>query len=201
MCWNAEVSLNTFMFGFISAIIVLLLNQIKYYYVIIVMSFTVMQLLEYFTWKNINNKKVIRYLSLIGIHLILLQLLLLNYFFAPKKIRNILIILIIFFYLLYLIFSKMKLKMDKAENGHLRWHWIDENIIWISVALLFYLIPSFSNIYLFIFLFGTLVYSLYNYYKYNTWGSMWCYISNLLWIFLILCSIYLKFKPFFLHLL
>jgi len=48
MCWNAEVSLNTFIFGCISAILVYRLGIIENKYILIVLSFTSIQILEYF---------------------------------------------------------------------------------------------------------------------------------------------------------
>ena len=195
MCWNAEVSLNTFIFGIVSAIIVLILNKLKYHLVLILLSFTSIQLLEYFAWKNLNNKKVIRILSIIGIQIIFIQLLLLNYYLPPtQKQKIILTSAVVITYILFLLFQfpYVKLDMEKSKiNKHLIWHWLDLPLFWLLIGFLFYLIPCYltNNIYVFTFGILTLTFSLYNYYKYKTWGSMWCYISNSLWIFAIIISI------------
>ena len=73
MCWNAEVSLNTFIFAFVSLIIVVFLNKMDRIDILISLSISIMQLFEYFTWKNIHNKKIIYYLSLIAGPLIILS--------------------------------------------------------------------------------------------------------------------------------
>ena len=197
MCWNAEVSLNTFIFGVISAIIVLLLNKVRYQIVLILLSFTSMQLLEYFAWKNINDKKTIRILSIIGLHLIFIQLLLLNFYLSPtRKIRKVLITALVIAYVLFVLTEvpnkNYKFDMEKSKlNKHLIWHWLDVSPIWLIIGFLFYLIPCYlTNIYVLIFGVFTLGFSLYNYYKYKTWGSMWCYISNFLWIVALLLSIF-----------
>ena len=78
MCWNEEVSLNTFLYGTISAIIVILLNKIPIRTILLVYTVSLIQLMEYFTWKNINNKEVIHYLSISGIFILLLQVLLIS---------------------------------------------------------------------------------------------------------------------------
>ena len=78
MCWNSTVSLNTFIFGVISMIIIMAINQIEYKYLLLPFVVTSMQLLEYFAWENINNKQTIALLSLFGLSLILLQLLIIN---------------------------------------------------------------------------------------------------------------------------
>jgi hypothetical protein len=195
MCWNAEVSLNTFIFGIVSAIIVLILNKLKYHLVLILLSFTSIQLLEYFAWKNLNNKKVIRILSITGIQIIFIQLLLLNYYLPPtQKQKIILTSAVVITYILFLLFQfpYVKLDMEKSKiNKHLIWHWLDLSLFWLLIGFLFYLIPCYltNNIYVFTFGILTLTFSLYNYYKYKTWGSMWCYISNSLWIFAIIISI------------
>ena len=43
MCWNAEVSLNTFIFGVISMIIVLILNKISYITILFTLTLTLIQ--------------------------------------------------------------------------------------------------------------------------------------------------------------
>lgn len=195
MCWNAEVSLNTFIFGIVSAIIVLILNKFRYHFILILLSFTSIQLLEYFAWKNINDKKAIKILSIIGIQIIFIQLFLLNYYLPPtQKLKIILTSAVVITYILFLLFQfpYVKLDMEKSKiNKHLIWHWLDLPLFWLLIGFLFYLIPCYltNNIYVFIFCIFTLTFSLYNYYKYKTWASMWCYISNSLWIFAIIISI------------
>ena len=198
MCWSAEISLNTFIFGVVCAIIVYALNVIPLYVIIIIMSFTSMQLLEYFAWTYIDDKKINKILSYIGLFLIFIQLFLINYL-SPNK-KNSRILLTAFFIILAVViiiqFKNITFKMTKGENGHLVWHWLDLHIIWIIIGILFYLIPTYltkSKNYLpFYFMLTTVIVSLYYYYKYKTWGTMWCYFSNIMWIFLIIKSVLFK---------
>jgi hypothetical protein len=189
MCWNAEVSLNTFIFGVISAAIVLLINYNYLASVLILLSVSLMQLVEFFAWRNINNKKVIEWVSVFGISVILLQVLLLNIFYLKGKERIIVLIIILISSLFALvhIINNNKLKMEKAKNGHLAWSWADLPIPLLIIFFGLYLYAGFRNKNLtFLIALLLLLISLYNYYKYNTWGSMWCYYSNILWIILIL---------------
>jgi hypothetical protein len=192
MCWNAEVSLNTFIFGVISAIIIYKLNVIPKYVIFILLSFTSIQLLEYFTWTYINNKKINKILSIIGLHIIFLQIFLLNYY-APH--RKILLIYIIICYVLFMLleFKNINFSMKKGKNGHLIWYWLDLHLLWIIIGISCYIFPAISSgkILLFTFVLTTIIISLYYYYKTKTWGSMWCYISNIIWIFFIIKSIYI----------
>ena len=135
MCWNAEISLNTFIFGCISAIIVYLLGYFKLKIILIILSFTSIQLLEYFIWKNMDDKKINEFLSKIGLLIIITQIILLCIF-------NKNYIIFLYFYLIFLtlfvIFELNKIKFETVigENGHLRWKWLEFNIIWIVYTFL-----------------------------------------------------------------
>ena len=198
MCWSAKVSLNTFIYGFISAIIVYALNVIPLHVIIILMSFTSMQLLEYFTWTYMDNKKINKILSYIGLLLIIIQIFLINYLSPNKQNSNILLralfIILVFFMIFQ--FKNITFKMTVAENGHLLWHWLDLPILWIIIGISLYLIPSYltktKNYLPFYFMLITVIISLYYYYKYKTWGTLWCYFSNIAWIFLIIKSVLSK---------
>ena len=198
MCYNAEISLNTFIFGMICAIIIWKMNMIEKISILLLISITAMQLLEYFTWKNINNENIIYYLSIIGLIIIFIQISLIIYSINNNIfLRIILYILLIFFVILYLLtdFTEKKLRMYKGENGHLVWEWLDIPVIWIIIGISFYIIPLYisSGIYN-IRLISTIIIlslSLYYYYKYKTWATLWCYFSNINWILLLIYSIYL----------
>jgi len=199
MCWNAEVSLNTFIFGVISAIIVLLLDQNHLPMVILLLSITFMQLVEYFAWRNINNKEAIKLISLSGMCLILLQIIIINIIYLQGNERIIILILILLLSLVVLVYdiNNNKLSMEKAVNGHLTWEWANVPIPILIMVFIFYLYGGLKKRDLsFIFVSILLIISLYSYYKYKTWGSMWCYFLNILWVFLIakllLNKIYLK---------
>lgn len=193
MCWNAEVSLNTFIIGVISATILVLLNNTPYLYIFIGLSVSFMQLLEYFTWTNINNKKIIKILSIFGIITIITQVFLIIFLIKNKKYRNLMLSSLMIFLLIYInfIFPTTKLYMEKGKNGHLIWHWIDVNIIWFIITFLFYTIPLLLNRYytIFSFLLMSIIICMYFFYKYKTFGTIWCYISNIIWIYLLYNSI------------
>jgi hypothetical protein len=90
-----------------------------------------------------------------------------------------------------------------AKNGHLRWGFMDYKgyeYIWIFVFLLFYFIPLFQlkHIELTIFLLSLTVLSLVFYFKYNAFGTMWCWATNLLFLFYFLINI-LLIQPYLNH--
>ena len=196
MCWNAEVSLNTFIYAIISFFIVIGFNKLPIITSIVSLFVSLIQLYEYFAWKYIHNEKIIYYLSIFGPLIILLQLLLISYSNFNDKTELIITISLIFIVgIIWMIYNYYNDKFDMkvGENGHLIWYWVDTPLIIMILVFLLYLYPMIrnNNIYTFIFTSVVLLISLYYYYKYKTWGTMWCYFSNILWIFLIYKSIYL----------
>ena len=195
MCYNSTVSLNTFLFGLGVAIFAILSNKIKNKRsIIIFLSITLMQLLEYFAWTYYGNKKIIKILSILGLLLLLIQIILLNYYFPDKQTSKILLISIAIFVLLFIIFQlpKVNFNMTVGKNKHLIWHWLDLPIIWLVFIIMFYIIPllylnNYLSTFFAIFMLFT---SIFFYWRYKTWGTMWCYFLNLYWLFLLIHIIY-----------
>jgi phosphatidylserine synthase len=83
MCWNKDISLNTFLFSVFALLFIYITNTYtkyktpsfdnKWVYVVTLMVSS-MQLLEYFIWKNIKNRDMNIFLSKIGLFLIVLQI-------------------------------------------------------------------------------------------------------------------------------
>ncbi len=196
MCYNASISLKTFIFGITIAILAYYTKIIPNYVILILLSITSMQLLEFFAWTYYDNAKINRFLSIIGMIIIIIQVLLLNYYYPDEKTKKILLSLIFILLLIFAIVQlpKVNFSMKKGKNKHLIWYWLDLPIIWIIIGLSFYLIPVFLSKNLLIILSTVIIlgFSLYFYWKYKTWGTMWCYFSNILWLF-ILIQIILKF--------
>lgn len=65
MCWNKDVSINTFLFSIFVLILIIYNNNYTQYKIdevnnifayIFLLSFILMQLIEYFLWQNLNDK-------------------------------------------------------------------------------------------------------------------------------------------------
>jgi len=192
MCYSPEVSLGTFIFALISFIIIIKSKKINIKYLLIAFTISLIQLLEYFAWTYIKNKKIIRILSIIGLGIIGLQILLINYFLLEGNIRIISLTLLLIIILLFIVIElpNVNFDMKRGENLHLIWYWLDLPLIWIIIGLSFYIIPAFLNKskskLIAIVVLIMLLISLYFYYKYKTWGTMWCYFSNLVWIYFLI---------------
>ena len=202
MCYNAKVSLNTYIFGTIIAIILLLFNNLSILSIYFAYTISLIQLMEYFAWININNndknkEKNIYYLSIIGLSILIIQILIINvnYLEGIERIILIIIIIIFFTYVFYYNYKNNKFNITIGENGHLIWHWIDIEYLNV-IGLFFWLYPflRINDYLIFILISLSILFSVYNFYKYKTFGSMWCYIGNLAWILLLFNAIILLLK-------
>ena len=189
MCWNSKVSLNTFLFSLFGISFALFNNVIGVFGFLWYLSFISMQLLEYFAWENLNDKQMNKMLSQIGLFLIIIQIPL--FIFMWNDIKHELKLILVGLYSMFvfcIFYFPIDFSMHKAPNGHLAWNWLNFPIIiyiiWLSFAFGLFLYQKkyveFS-IYLIIVL---AVY--YTYYKTHTWGSLWCWIANILALRLIL---------------
>ena len=214
MCWNKEVSLNTFIFGIVSLLFIYYNNTYTQYKIkefinvwiyLLFLSFICMQILEYNVWNNINNINNIKKLSIVSLILILLQPFFSVMSIKNNKIRNTLLTsYLIFFVSIILIyyFTNQNMSISVANNGHLKWNWLPnkENTIFIflwSFYFLFLLYPLYieKNYILLGFFSATLFISLITYLKYGTYESMWCWLSNfIMFIFLFQILFYLPYK-------
>lgn len=213
MCWNKDISLNTFIFGCLALVFIYITNTYSKYKTpifdnplvyVLYFLFVSMQLLEYFIWKNINNKKVNEQLSRVGLIIILLQM-----FFFVLIIENPTyrygMMMLYFIYVFITYFYKKwysPIVYKTIANRHLSWEWLSfnggEKII-IFIGLLFYFIPTLLAkktmplvIYISAMLF-IISYILSK--KDNSYGSLWCWSSNI--IFLIYIINILLVQPFY----
>ena len=98
--------------------------------------------------------------------------------------------ILLFTYFIFILSSKIYRRMYPIEyrtsvgkNGHLSWDWMNfqgyEKVL-SMIYLLFYVITLLylQNYLLSMFIILTLLVSLFFYFKYNTFSSMWCWITN-----------------------
>ena len=189
MCWNQKVSLNTFLFSLFATSFAYFNHVLNFYKYLYFISFISMQLLEYFTWRNLNNKKMIRFLSKIGLFLIFIQPILFTLSGnIDNKIKTWIISLYLVFSIFCLLYFPIDFSMNKAKNGHLAWNWLNfpTIIIFIWLSFIFGLILYQKKYFNFALYLIVVLAIYYTYYKTNTWGSLWCWIANLIAIELIL---------------
>ena len=200
MCWNENVSLNTFLFTSFVLIFIFYNNHYTQYKLeefndwkmyLFFFSVTSMQLLEYFLWKSINqnnkyNNKIFSIISWILIKIIQPFCLILiipdKYLLIKYIIFAIYFILFIIIYSYRYLYNPINFITTISKNNHLSWNWLKsgnkyESIINYLYMLLFIILlikmPIITIIILAFYIFC------YTYYYYNmTYGSLWCWIIN-----------------------
>ena len=214
MCWNPDISINTFLFACLAIVFIYLANTYTKYKsrafknpLVYLFLFEVasIQLIEFFLWRNLKNKTANTHLSIIAAHIIILQLItLILMVHSGGYLKYVLLLILAITYFAVVYYSKItgniRFYTSVGENGHLLWEWANfkgiENVF-LAIFILLYLIPAvlICNAPLMYLIIGSLFVSVLFYYKYNTWGSMWCWIANLFLLYFI--SDILLIQPFY----
>jgi len=213
MCWNPTVSINTFVFSIFVLIIVIYNNtyteykipELNFFVYLFFISFVLMQLVEFFLWRNLNNKYYNYIFSVFGLFLITVQpffsLLIIKNLYIRNVLSSVYIIPAFSFFLYQLAFNK-NINTSLTKNGHLHWNWANiNNKVLFNVLLgvwLFFLGFSFlyEKIY-YLLIFGIISYiiSLYTFSKDGSYESIWCWSINILFLYYaFLILIYLPFR-------
>ena len=200
MCWNKEVSLNTFLFsGFVLLLIYYNNTYTKYkvaefdsiWVYIFFCSFIFMQLIEYFIWKNINNAFYNSFYSILAVYLLIFQSIVILMMLNNANLRGIMLVcymLIAVPFCIYM-FATKHVNTTVSAMGHLKWNFLtyltSYEPYYIMVWLFFFLFSLFYNKNYHGFIFGlvTLFITLYTYVKDGSFGSMWCWIVNSIMIY------------------
>ncbi len=188
MCWNAEVSLNTFLFSsFVLGLIVYNntytqykieeLNNIWAY--IFMMSFIAMQLVEYFIWKKIDITIVAHFLIFVQpiASLMLLPDAGLKYNLIAGYLCSVILYLLLGDYDGYGFYSRI------TASKHLDWRLSKGTVSNHLMMAAWFFFFMFSFLYtrrwgLAAFGVGTYALSFYNYSADNSVNSMWCWLVN-----------------------
>lgn len=188
------MSLNTFLFSFFAVNFAYFNNIINIYECLFFYSFISMQLIEYFTWKHLHNKKINRLLSQLGMLLVFIQPLF--FILIPNNVKFNIKATLITLYVIFLVFLGYLIKYDysmvKAPNGHLAWNWLNVPVFYIFIWVTFLLVILLYAKKYILFAINALIFLAiyYTYYKTNTWGSLWCWIANGLAVVLIIRTFY-----------
>lgn len=213
MCWNKDISLNTFVFSSFVLLLIIYNNAYTDYKIqelnniwvyIFFISFILMQLIEYFIWINIYNPLYNNIFTILATLLLLVQPIASNMLITNNSLRSNILTLYLVLCIPFTIYRFMTKKMYSSVSpfGHLEWNILlyknsklDKVIL--TIWFIFFLFPLFYQGYLYGFLFGlfTLLFIIYNYSKDGSVGSMWCWIVNSIMIFY--ASYLLLYLPFY----
>ena len=155
-----------------------------------------MQLIEFFLWKSITTKNNImnKIFSILGWILARLFQPLAILLVIPKEYDIMKYLLFIIYVLLLIVvhlykylYNPLEFKTLIDKNGHLYWKWADlydyEQVVFIFHIIIFFTLFLTYPIYA---LFIT-IFLLYSFFVYkNSFGSMWCWISNSILIYFLI---------------
>lgn len=187
MCWSAEVSILTYVFNLVGCCVAWYSRMVPIN-VILFLNFTALiQLVEFFLWISLDKPVMNTAVSYIGLVLILLQPFVSVYLFTEGRLRIFLLILYSILTLIWLPGQKVKpfTKISDVDS-HLEWNWFDGfPRLFAYIWMTFFTLPILYNRqYLLLFsAITTLAMSLFQFYRGDTWKSLWCWSSNFTWLF------------------
>lgn len=190
MCWDATISINTFAIGTFSLMLVYANRKLSTPHFLYYILFTSMQLVEFFVWKYIHNKNVNHIMSIVAFLIIVaLPLVGILAFLSPtnryKQLLLLTYVALSFFYILST-FSHTDFSMKQSPDKHLSWSWMPDSILIMLCWYMFWIVPYVIEPKLYNLIINTVLFIViyFNYRKYKTYGSIWCWISNLFSIYL-----------------
>jgi len=191
MCYNEQISLNTFLFSsFILGLIVYnntytqykIPEISKYWEYMFFASFIVMQLAEFFIWRNLKNAYYNRIFSICAVLIILFQPVASTMMISNEYVRNIVLTSYLAVALPFSVyqFSVSDIHCEVSKKGHLIWKFFSMSWLYKFIWVFFLLFGLFYDGRWWWLLFGlvTLLLTLYNYQKDNSAWSLWCWLVN-----------------------
>jgi len=204
MCWNATISLNTFVFSAATLAFIAYNNTYTKYKLpefianpwlyAIIASFVSIQLVEYFLWRSIETRdaKLNRIASIVGSLIIAAQPLAVSMLITNRVVTSIYAIIFAAYIIL-----KYPGNLDKYSTvvspttGSLQWNWnYPKSVLLPGIDLIqmlgyfatFFIAAFYAPTYLAIIVAGTLVVMLWAYIgdEGMVWGSKWCWSANIL---------------------
>lgn len=193
MCWNAEVSLNTFVFTLLGFGFGLYANKVDWRILLMGMVFSTMQFVEYNLWTNLKNPTQNRFWSDIGKYVVWGEFLAGANVIPDPSYRNLFFGISSVYILIqtYLNRNKKTKLTTIGPNGHLVHNWYTD-VQWFNYLMPLLLIVPFWIRGEWIWTLWITLTALITGYFYTTNGefsSMWCYLASFFWFLVIFKSI------------
>jgi len=196
MCWNENVSLNTFLFSTFVLLLIIYNNSYTQYKIqelnnkwmyLFIASFISIQLIEVFIWKNIDDKFYNNIFSILATTLLIIQPILSIMIISNEQLRNKLLIAFLLCAIPYSIYKFYNTQIHSiiSKSGHLQWKFFRTPAIVCLIWLFFFLFSFVYEKKWCGLLFGvvTLFITFLNYKNDHTMWSMWCWGINIVMIF------------------
>lgn len=182
MCYSAEVSFGTWVFGMLSAIALTLRGQPLQSF-IFPLAVTQMQLVEGLQWVRAVDEQT---LAILGKIVLLTQP---AFAFVEAKQYGFILPYLVLQAIMEVLYGSRDLRFTVANDGHFKWNWsfnpisVEALPYWIGLLLgTSFLYPKWVAA----IMLGLLAYFYINHAEYETYGSLWCVWVNLLWVYYLL---------------
>jgi hypothetical protein len=212
MCWNKDISLNTFLFSSFVLLLIMYNNTYTKYKIkefdniwmyIFFISFILMQLIEYFIWINLNVSIYNNLFTTIAKLLIFFQPIATTMLITNNHIRSIMLSLYLIIYTPLGIYRLLTQKKNSTITPfkHLNWNLQEDNSLVDNILglgwFIFFLFPLFYEGRILGLLFGILTLAIMSYYylRDGSVSSMWCWIVNSIMVYY--AAYLLLYLPFF----
>jgi hypothetical protein len=140
-----------------------------------------MQLIEYFLWTHLENKKLNYIFSVIGQCLVAIQPLVSLLLLSDMRLRQMMILLYSIFVGIVFV-THEKIFKTSIKNGHLKWSWVPIHTYLYFIWMFFLLFSFVINKYYLAILVGMFLFCI-TYTNDGTGGSLWCWTINFSMIF------------------
>jgi hypothetical protein len=201
MCWNANISINTYIFGLFACIFAFFNNKISFMSFLFIQSWLSMQLIEYFIWsKKFSNRLLSQIAFLLIASQPIFSILSISNHTAFKYTTIVGYLLFVVITMLIKPWSKIDFTSVQGPNGHLSWKWLNYPI---SIMLIWFLFLSIKFVvkgewFTLSFITITLAITYLLYHNTLTFGSLWCWLANLA-SFLLVASVFYDEVCIYLH--
>lgn len=191
MCHSAQVSIDTFILSLYAAYFIW--REGRTWALAFWLSFTSIQLVEYFLWQNLHNPPINHFWSWVALILICLQPFF-SVMISNIRNKNKNIVLAAYAMLVvWMVWNAKNVRTKVGPRGHLLWQWLVAYPVWVMFMWsVFLIVPLLVSEYTVAGMFTLLVLivSWYYYYLDGTWGSMWCWLATLASFKVIFSGIY-----------
>lgn len=188
MCWNANVSINTYIFGLFACLFAFFNNKLTVTRFLFAQSWMSMQLIEYFIWSKTFSNRLLSQIAFVFIFSQpLFSILSISNHTTVKYLALVSYFLFMAIIMIFKPWSTIDFTTVQATNGHLSWKWMNYSKIVILLWFIFFSISFVVGkewIQLSLLTISAVVsYVLYS--KTLTWGSLWCWLVNLASLYII----------------
>jgi hypothetical protein len=211
MCFNASVSLFTFMLGTAFSLILIKYGNPKYkkensIFGIFFLFISAIQGMEYLMWIDLKNKMRLNEIMTLLFPLIntgqpillyLIKFISLKLEFERLQKVDIFVLLLNLIYLFQIIYNYIKFLLQgehitKVKNGHLSWPWLkfaNPLFYLILFAIDIFYLTDFQYSFSLFFMTYLFLFISYNYFHYNV-GELWCFFGSFIPLILFFLSKY-----------